>query len=301
MDVLADLLGHSHARGAVFAQTAIAADRGVQFRGRRLLAVHTVLNGAAWFERDGADSVQVSAGDLMLVPIGVPYRVVPCPGAVADVHQLGETGYAISPPDPSAAARMLCGAYTIRAPLSELLLSALPPLVRIRGDGQDRRLALTLALMAVELADPRPGWQALLDRTLDVLLALSLRAWFAMPEAEVPGWYAALEDPIVGPAVSAIHADPARAWAVHELARLADVSRAAFAQRFTSVVGRTPIAYLTDWRMTIAAQALLDDPAATIAQVAQLVGYSSEYAFATAFRRHHGSAPGRWRKGVAQS
>ncbi|WP_170178808.1 AraC family transcriptional regulator [Solirubrobacter pauli] len=291
MDPLADLLARGRARGSVFAQTAVGADRGIEFGGRRRLAIHTLLDGDAWFERDGADAVALRAGDLILVPAGAPYRVVAQPGAPVRPHGTEAVAEA-------AHGRLLCGAYTLEAILSASLVDTLPALVPIRAAAAGPRVRLVLTLMREELAAPGPGTPAVLDRALDLLLALGLRAWFADPDATVPGWYAAMDDPVAGPAIAAMHADPSRAWTVPELAALAGVSRSAFAGRFAQVVGEAPIAYLTGWRMSIAAQALTDEPAATIATVAHRVGYENEYAFATAFRRHFGEPPGRWRRRV---
>lgn len=293
MDVLADLLARGRARGSVFAQTPIRRRCGVEFRGERLLAVHTIVEGTAWFERDDFEPVELHAGDLILVPAGTPYRVVGKPGGPTRAHGAEDAPGA---PDDPVVARLMCGAYTMDAVLSDLLLEALPLLVPISGEAGGRRLRMVLALLDEELATPQPGSQTVLDRSLDLLLALGLRAWFAQPGANVPGWYAALDDPVAGPAVSAIHADPAGAWTVATLAQSAGVSRAAFASRFSTVVGQSPISYLTKWRMSIAAQAFTDEPAATIASIGQRVGYANEYAFATAFRRHFGEPPGRWRR-----
>ena len=159
---------------------------------------------------------------------------------------------------------------------------------------RDARLDGVTALLADELARPGPGEQTVLDRALDLLLVLGLRAYFTRPGAGVPGWYAALDDPAAGPAVRAIHADPRHAWTVAELAALGNLSRAAFAKRFGEVVGEPPMAYLTGWRMALAAQALTER-GATIAQAAAEAGYTNAFAFAAAFRRHYGEPPGRFR------
>ncbi|WP_084284732.1 cupin domain-containing protein [Solirubrobacter soli] len=101
-------------------------------------------------------------------------------------------------------AALLCGAYTLDALLSDAILAPLPPLVVLR----DARLERVTALLADELSSPGPGEQTILDRALDLLLVLGLRAYFTQPGASVPGWYAALDDPTIAPAVLAMHADP---------------------------------------------------------------------------------------------
>jgi AraC-like DNA-binding protein len=289
VDVLADLLARARAEGSVFARTSIAEDVGVEFGGKRRLAIHTILEGTVWFERDGTKPVRLEAGDLIFIPAGPPYRAVGTPGGHVRPH-----GDPAPPSGATVVGRLLCGAYAMDAVLYESLLAALPQLVPIPRDGAGNQLQMVLAFLTEELSESEPGAQTVLDRSLDLMLALGLRAWFHQPQATLPGWYAALDDPLAGPAVRAMHAEPSRAWTVSELAQLGKSSRAAFAKRFHDVVGQPPMTYLTNWRMTLAAQALANTPM-TIAAVADQAGYSNEYAFATAFRRQFGAPPGRWR------
>jgi AraC-like DNA-binding protein len=137
-----------------------------------------------------------------------------------------------------------------------------------------------------------------LDRLLDLLLIAVLRAWFARPDADAPGWYRAYSDPVVGKALRLIHDDPAHQWTVADLAAEAGVSRAAFARRFTELVGEPPMAFLTDWRLSLAADLLLE-PDATIGSVAYQVGYATPYALSTAFKRVRGVSPRQHRLAAA--
>jgi AraC-like DNA-binding protein len=138
---------------------------------------------------------------------------------------------------------------------------------------------------------------AIVPALLDVLVLYILRAWFDEPAAHPPaaGWAAALRDPAVSAALSAIHRHPARPWTVAGLAARAGLSRAAFARRFAALVGQPPLAYLTWWRMTTAAR-LLRDSNAPLGAVAGRIGYTSEFAFAEAFKRAYGLAPGAYRR-----
>ncbi|MES9537342.1 helix-turn-helix domain-containing protein [Actinomadura sp. NPDC000600] len=132
---------------------------------------------------------------------------------------------------------------------------------------------------------------------LDTLLLYILRAWFADQPADggATGWAAALADPAVSAALGAIHDDPARPWTVASLGAHAGLSRAAFSRRFTALVGRPPLAYLTWWRLTTAMR-LLRDSDAPLSAVAEQVGYASEFSFANAFKREFGVSPGRHRR-----
>jgi AraC-like DNA-binding protein len=130
-----------------------------------------------------------------------------------------------------------------------------------------------------------------LDRLLDVLLVLAMRACFEQ-NPTAPRWYQAAGDPRLGPALHAIHAEAGYPWTVPELASLSGLSRPAFARNFKRSLGQAPMQYLTDWRMTLARDYLRAGEL-TVAQIASRTGYASPNAFA-AFRRHHGEPPGRW-------
>jgi AraC-like DNA-binding protein len=145
-------------------------------------------------------------------------------------------------------------------------------------------------LLGVELARDEPGQEAVLDRLLDLLLITALRAWFARPEAAPPAWYAAHADPVVGRALQLLHHNPAHPWTVAALAAATGVSRATLARRFTELVGEPPMAFLTGWRLALAAD-LLRDPEQTIGAVARQVGYGSPFALSTAFKRARGVSP----------
>ena len=136
----------------------------------------------------------------------------------------------------------------------------------------------------------QPGQEAVLDRLLDLLLIAVLRAWFARPEAEAPGWYRAHADPVVGPALRLLHNAPEHPWTLAELAAACGASRAALARRFSELVGEPPMAFLTGWRIALAADLLLE-PGATVGSVAPQVGYGSPYALSTAFKRVRGIEP----------
>lgn len=186
---------------------------------------------------------------------------------------------------------LLTGTYQLPGETSRRLLRTLPPLVLVRaGEWPGGRANPLLGYLADEIVHDEPGQGAVLDRLLDLLLIAVLRAWFARPEAAAPGWYSAHGDPVVGPALRLLHHQPAHPWTVAELAGRVGVSRAAFARRFHELVGETPMAFLTEWRLTLAAD-LLREPGATVGSVARQVGYASPYALSTAFTRVRGITP----------
>lgn len=172
------------------------------------------------------------------------------------------------------------------------LLDALPTVAVVPAERADRSLA---DLLAREVQREQPGQDVVLDRLVDLVLVASLRQWFDSPGAEPPSWWAAQGDPVVGRALSALHDRPAEPWTLERLAAECSVSRATLARRFTALVGGPPMTYLTEWRLSIAAD-LLADGGRSVEGVARDVGYSNAFAFSTAFKRAHGQSPGAFRR-----
>lgn len=295
MDVLADLLARARARGAVFSSLDLAPPWGVEFSGSRPLTLHALLAGEAWLEPAGGGAPRrLGPGTLVLGRAGDRYRVVHAPGA--QVIPIGEARRRGSdPPSPGPRATLMCGAYTLDGTVCDGLLASLPRFVTIHTADQGPQLAAAVQLLAAEIGQQDPGQQTVLDRLLDLILVYVMRLWFSLPGSAPPGWYHALEDPALGPVLRAVHADPAGRWTGATMAKVAGLSRAAFARRFAAQVGTPPAAYLASLRMDLADAALLR-PGTTLAAVAGQVGYGSEFAFSDAFKRHHGVTPGRWRR-----
>jgi transcriptional regulator GlxA family with amidase domain len=172
-------------------------------------------------------------------------------------------------------------------------VEALPPVLSLPASIDDPIHAV-VTLLSREMLHAEPGKQTVLDRLLDVLVVLGLRAGLTH-SATAPAWFRAASDPRLSPALQAMHVNAGEPWTVDELAKLSNMSRATFARVFQHALGQAPMRYLSDWRMTLARDLLLAQDVA-LAEIAARVGYSSVYAFATAFRRHHGEPPGRWRQ-----
>jgi transcriptional regulator GlxA family with amidase domain len=186
----------------------------------------------------------------------------------------------------------LCGAYQFAGDIGAGLVEALPPVLAFPA-GMDDPIHSVVGLLSREIMHDAPGQQTVLDRLLDVLVVMGLRTGLAR-SASAPAWFRAASDERLSRPLQAMHQDAGKPWTVEDLARLGHMSRASFARIFQQVLGQTPMQYLTDWRMTLARDLLLTD-GLSMAQISERVGYSSQYAFATAFRRHHGQPPGRWR------
>ncbi|MEV0720952.1 AraC family transcriptional regulator [Asanoa sp. NPDC050611] len=257
-----------------------------------------VLSGACWLVPPDGDPVPLAAGDVVFRPHGRGHVLADDPatrpqGPACDALGPRPVRSVVDVPEPSAVT--LCGAYELDPARTHPLLHDLPEVVHLPG--RHPQLRACVDLLAAEVRGPRLGTDAIVPALLDTLLLLILRAWLDHGATAAPerGWTAALRDPAVAAAIQAVHRSPATQWTVAGLAKEAGLSRAPFAARFARLVGQPPMSYLTWWRMTLAA-GLLRSGDAPLAQVAAAVGYRSEFAFAAAFKRHLGSAPGRWRR-----
>ena len=148
-----------------------------------------------------------------------------------------------------------------------------------------------LNLMGAEAKALRPGGEAVMTRLADILVVQAIRAWIETDPSARTGWLGALQDPQIGHAISLIHREPERAWSVASLADEVAMSRSAFAARFSELVGEPVMQYVTRWRMHVAVDALRQE-GANVAELADRLGYRSEAAFARAFKRVVGQAPG---------
>jgi len=192
--------------------------------------------------------------------------------------------------------RFVCG-FLVTALRDHPLLAALPALLVADLNGRPcaEWAATSFRYAAREHAARRPGSQDVLARLSEMLFFEAVRGYLDAIPGSATGWLAALRDPSLSRALSALHLRPASAWTAEELAKEACLSRSTFAERFTSTVGMPPMSYLTRWRMILAGQRLRES-SDTLAQVAAAVGYESEFSFSRAFARETGVTPGAWRK-----
>jgi AraC-like DNA-binding protein len=296
VDILQDHLVRARASGGVFARSVARPPWGLRLPGTIQLALHTVVQGRAWlWLEDPRDALELAPGDLALVLGGPDHHIAHRPDEVcvsperfraqhAGDEDTGQQGTTV----------FLCGAYHFSGDVGRGLIRALPSVLLLQAAAHDP-LHDVIALLSRELSGPASGQQTVLDRLLDVLLVLAMRA-FLEQSPTPPRWYQASSDPRLSPALHAIHADPGHPWTVPALASLSGLSRPAFARNFERALGQAPMQYLTDWRMTLARDYLRTGEL-TVAQIASRTGYSSPNAFAAAFRRHHGRPPGQWQRG----
>lgn len=301
MDVLADVLTVSSVHGTVGAQIEAGTDWGWWNAPTPGAAIHAVTSGSAWLLAGDAPPLELVAGDVVLLPRGAAHVLASDPRAAARTgpeafdrcEHLPDGRVRIG--TGTARTHILCAHYERDPAVSLPVLDVLPDLTHVRSEDRDMPLAGTVGLLAHEMTHPGPAGAVVLDRLVDVLLVQMLRAWMAdRPAPTGPSWLAALTDPVVSSAMAAMHAEPARGWTTAMLAREIAVSRTTLTRRFAAAADISPGAYLTRWRMDLAAQRLRDTDA-SLEEIARSIGYTSPYAFSRAFRRAHGLAPGRYR------
>ncbi|MGV9350170.1 AraC family transcriptional regulator [Streptomyces spiralis] len=302
MDLLAEVLALSDVRGAVGARIEAGEDWGWWWTSATPRAsLHAVTAGTAWVGLPDRPPLQLMPGDVVLLPGGAEHALGSDPAAVArtgphtfdDWHSTGSGTVSIG--TGAVRARILCADYDHDRAVSTQVLTLLPDVVHLRADDDPDGLAQdTVRLLGRELATPRAATGVVLDRLVDVLLVQVLRAWLASGGTSGPSWLGALGDPVVEAAVSRLHEEPARPWTTAALAREVGVSRATLDRRFAAATGESPGAYLTRWRMDLAARRLRDTDDSLDA-IAASIGYSSGYAFSRAFRRARSQPPGQFR------
>jgi len=310
MDALAGLLDGPRARGAFLLRSSMDPPWSLRIQDEAPLTLVAVVRGQAWTVPDGSPAVRLDDGDVAVIRGPGHYTVADDPATPpqAVIHpgqrctspdgqelmQMTELGVRTWGNSPEGATVLLTGTYQLDGEVSQRLLRALPAVLVLREGEWDCPL---IPLLAEEIVKDEPGQEAVLDRLLDLLLIAVLRAWFARPGSGAPGWYRAYGDPVVGRALRLLHHNPAHPWTVAELAAAAPGSRASLARRFTELVGEPPMAFLTSWRLAMAAD-LLREPGATIGAVASQVGYGSPFALSTAFKRVRGVSPRQHRAGA---
>jgi AraC-like DNA-binding protein len=269
----------------------------------RVTLFHVVASGQCWISVNGGEVHWASAGDVIVIPYGDQH----CMGGVEESVSVPIETLIVAPPwgqlpiirhgAGGGRTDLVCGYLYSEDPLFDPSIRAFPPVLVVRPpDGPARdwvRSSIDYALQQTGLsAQGRPELPPFLP---ELLLAEVLRLHLESAPSATTGWLSALRDPVLAPAMAAIHAQPERKWTVTVLAREAHVSPSLLDERFRVALGMAPIRYLTGWRMHLARE-LLKSTHSGVAGIAHKVGYDSEEAFSRAFKRAHGMAPMAWRR-----
>ncbi len=317
MDALSETLRVVQLVGAIFIQgkftapwcyqspSADTAAKVLEPNAERIVIFHLITEGECFVELEGDRPLKLVAGDAVLFPQGDAHLMTSQPGLLpARSGRLGDVlkrrPRTLMYGGGGATTRLVCGYLACDARLAQMLLAGLPPVVRVnvRGSNAGMWLEASVRYALAEARSPRPGGAGVLSKLSEVLFIEVLRQYMNEHHEGRTGWLAGLGDRIVGSALNAMHETPARSWTLEELARAAGSSRSVLAERFQQLVGTSPMQYLTQWRMLLAAN-LLCRSNAPLTRIAEDVGYQTDTAFSRAFRREYGAPPAAWRRNRA--
>jgi AraC-like DNA-binding protein len=326
-DPLSDVLRSVRLRGAVFyavtcgeawvaeAPVSTQIADAVMPGAEHVLAYHLFIKGGGWAAIGATAPVRLSCGDVVMFPRGDAHVLSSAPGMrarpdddtswvfttrrdpkpipVAYQHGLSRPGAAIPLEEASAAA--VCGFIGCDLRPYNPLIGALPRLLHLPAEAVANWVAPMMQQAVAESARRRPGSAAVLEQLSEMVFVDAARRYLESLPAGASGWLAALRDRHVGRAIGLLHERPAEPWTLDELGRQVGLSRSALHEHFVALVGQPPMQYLANWRMQRGAR-LLRECSATVASIAQEVGYESEASFARAFKRLVGQPPAAWRR-----
>jgi len=300
MDPLSDVLSLLKPRTHMCGGFDLGGKWCIQFRQHEGIKCYAVVSGQCWLSVEGVDApVHLETGDCFVLPSGRPFRMANdltlTPVDAHAVFELPLNGR-IGSCNGGGDFFLVGGHFTLTGKHASILLGVLPPIVHIRKESDRAALRWCLERMMQELSEPAAGSFLVAQQLAYTMLVQALRLHLAEGLSAGVGWLFALADKQMSTAISAMHEDPAHAWTLQELGRRAGMSRSTFAQRFKETVGASPMEYLTRWRMLRAGDRLANssDP---VSAIALSLGYESESAFSTAFKRVMGSSPRQYSRG----
>jgi AraC family transcriptional activator of mtrCDE len=285
MDALSSLLQAIRPRGHIFFTGEVCGDFAVDTSGNGCPKFHVIARGLCWLQTEGWEEPRpLQAGDLVMFPCDARHTLLPHPPGQAGAKR-GE-GYV----------SLICGYYEFSSKRIDPLLAVLPDVVVVRETEhqEDGWMANLLQFMKHEAHREAAGAKMVIDVLSEVLFLFVLRTLISDP-ARSPAFRRAFADPSIARALGAIHEQPHKPWTVASLAETAALSRTAFARRFHDLVGMTPLAYVTGYRMGLAADWLRQGEL-SIDDIAARCGYTSSAAFSKAFKKETGRAPGMIRR-----
>jgi len=302
MDPLSELLSLLRPRNAISAGFDMGGDWSIQFGGEhKQIKCYVILSGECRLAVDGIENiVHVEQGDCFVLPSGRPFRLasdLAMPSVAASTIFLGARAGGVVTVNGGGNFSLVGSRFAVSGKHADMLLGLLPPVVHLRKESDQAALRWSVERMMQELREGQPGGYLIAQDLAHMMLVYALRSHLAVGLGQGTGWFFALADKQLSLAITAMHADPARRWTLRDLGEQAGMSRSVFALRFKEVVGETPMQYLSRWRMLLACNRLehASDPVSIIADA---LGYESESAFSTAFRRVIGCSPRQYCRGA---
>jgi AraC-like DNA-binding protein len=294
MDPLSDVLSLLKLRSYTFGGFDVGGELSIQFSRHEGVKCYSLVSGQCWLSVEGVpDPALLNAGDCFLLPRGRPFRLATdltlTPVDALTFFTATRNG-GIGSYNGGGNCLIAGGHFALTGNHAGILLGALPPIVHIRKESDRAAMRWSIERMIQELREPQPGGFLLAQQLACMMLVQALRLHMAEGMNGGIGWLFALADKQMSVAINSMHDDPAHGWTIQKLAERAGMSRSTFALKFKETVGSSPMEYLTRWRMLLAGDRLSNssDP---VSAIALSIGYESESAFSTAFRRVMGCSP----------
>jgi AraC-like DNA-binding protein len=300
MDPLSDVLSLLKPRSYMCVGVDAGGEWSIQYPQSEGIKCYALVSGECWLAVEGVpDAVRLKTGECLLLPSGRPFRLASDLGLTpVDVHTIFPAALngGIASYNGGGDCFGVGGHFVFTGKHADILLGVLPPIVHIRKESDKAAMRWSLERMRQELREPRPGGSLVAEHLAHLMLVQALRLHLAEGLNGGVGWLFALADKQMGAAINSMHDDPAHRWTLQELGKRAGMSRSTFAMKFKQTVGASPMEYLTRWRMLLAGDKLVNsgDP---ISVIALSLGYESESAFSTAFKRVMGCSPRQYGRG----
>lgn len=309
MDALGSLLDGPRARSPFMLRMVMAGAWSVRITDTAPLTVIAGIRGSSVLRYDDGTEFRLEPGQVALVRGTHPYTVGD-PAATEPIAWVDGAGDCFDPTGTRRVDTEMCVGVRSWGNCTDESVADAIALIGTYAAGQVNRPLLDavdrctvvdltdhplVAMLDTEIVQDAPAQEVVLGRLLDLLLITGLRRHMESPGAPCPAWYRAHTDPVVGGALRLLHNNIEHPWTIAELAGQVGVSRAALARRFTESVGEPPMTYLTTWRLSVAGD-LLADTDEPLSTIARRVGYSSAFAFSSAFKRHRGVSPAHFRR-----
>ena len=300
MDVLTDILSTLRLTGTVYFQADFCAPWGMDIKGGAVANFHLVVQGSCWLRGPGPQELlELQQGDIVVLAHGDRHALLHAPDAEAPpAESVIGTGVGAQAPlvygGKGNATTLICGHYEYDRAGMHPLLRALPALMHLRHDQQSEWITTASKLTVVESNSTQDGSTAVVNRLAEILLIQLIRS-YANQLSDNKGFLATLADPSLAKALSFLHEQPSRSWKLTDLASACGVSRTILVERFKQMLGMAPIQYQTEWRMHKARELLVCSKQ-SVAQIAEQVGYASQWSFSKAYKRVFDEGPGATRQ-----
>jgi AraC family transcriptional regulator, alkane utilization regulator len=306
-DVLTDVLGTLRLSSRVFSYSELSAPWALELPPGPFAYFHVIERSGGWIRlKDEKEARPFAGGDLIVIPHGGGHVVGSDPKVkpltLKQFIRLRDENGLVKHGGGGPETHLICGVFQFDNRIDNPLISLLPRSIHFQGarDHADGWLDSTLRQFIYEARYPRPGSQIMVTRLTDLIFVQAVRTWLASQPKDGGGWLGALRDRQIGDALGLMHRDPGDDWSVESLANKVSMSRSKFAAKFKRLVHESPLAYLSRLRLNLAATLLVESHL-TVGEISHRIGYDSETAFSTAFKRRYGLAPGIYRRRARQA